>query len=106
MCPQPITPLTHFAPLIQLWAGICAISFYDKLVKHLVITDKRKKLREDLAFFKEKFNDGSLDEKKYSHIINKIDENLELFEHRVTHLGKFYCGCASGLLLMAAMERN
>ena len=99
------TPLTHFAPLIQLWAGICAICFYDTLIKSLVATEKRKRLRKNLAVLKELLH-GSLDDEKHSIMNQKIDDRLFLFGRGVIHLGKLFCGLSVALLVIAALESD
>lgn len=97
------TPLTNFAPLIQLWAGICAICFYDSLVKNLIVTEKRAALNKQLYDIKEQLHD-LLPDSKHELMTLKIDENLEGFRHKVTHLGKLTCCVAIALLAIAGFE--
>lgn len=99
------TPLSDFAPLIQLLAGICAICFYDNLVKNIIATKKRKELNKQLADIKEALH-GLLSDKKHAMMTFKIDEDLTNFSNQLTHIGRLTCCIAVMLLVMAGFEKS
>ena len=99
------THLTSIAPLIQLWAGICAICFYDNLVKHMMVAKERKKLGKNLMNIKEQLH-GLLDDRCQEWMTEKIDERLYNFRKRITHIGKLTCGLTIGLLAIAGLEQQ
>lgn len=98
-------PLTNFAPLIQLWAGICAICFYGTLISGLIATEKRKLLGKQLTDLKEQLH-GMLDDSRHLKMMRKIDEKLFWFERRSTHLGKLFCGLSVCMLVIAGFENH
>lgn len=95
-------PLSSFAPFIQLWAGICAICFYDNLIKRLIGTKKRKQLSLDTQRVLN-YLQGMM-EWKQDQIKVKIDETLIWFKTRVKHLGRLACCIWIALLLMGGIE--
>lgn len=38
-----LSDVSHFAPLFQLWAGVCVLFFYGELLDKVVPGEKRQK---------------------------------------------------------------
>lgn len=105
MSPADSHPLSDFAPLIQLWAGICAICFYDNLVNGIFANQKRKKISLKLSGIRNQMGD-MFDEKTYQLLTIKIDQNLYWFRRRVSHIGRLSCGLAVVMLVLMGFENE
>lgn len=87
---QVLIFLTYFTPLIQLWAGICLLFFYVKLLDHSPLESHIDKVSEDLLEIRNRFQ-GIIDDDK------NLDFSLkwgEYFLPRVKNMAAltfFYC---------------
>lgn len=92
--------ISGFATIIQLWAAICVLCFYDKLLKNWTKSKRRSHFCDILTDLQNKFADVL--SKSDAQAINAMISSYENFDKSVKYVGKLsFCYCMLLLVVIA-----
>lgn len=95
--------LSGFVTILQLWATICVICFYENILKHVTVSECRRAFCDSMSGLRQKFvGMVSTDDER---IIQYEIRSFENFNTTVSHIGKFtFCYLLLLLMILAMWD--